>query len=101
MPSRLISAERCEMYESLPEGRITTVNEISKAVQDAVILIPSLEPDERLPAYIRALEQSGFGRIVVVDDGSGEDYLSVFREVGEIPRTTVLHHKVNRGKASR
>ena len=74
------------------------MSEISKAVQDAVILIPSLEPDERLPAYIRELEQNGFGRIVVVDDGSGEKYQSVFREVSEIPRTTVLRHEVNQGK---
>ena len=48
------------------------MNEINQAVKDAIILIPSLEPDERLPAYIRELEKSGFGRIVVVDDGSGD-----------------------------
>ena len=74
------------------------MNETNQAVRDAVILIPSLEPDKRLPAYIRELEQSGFGLIVVVDDGSGEDYQPVFREVAEIPRTTVLRHEVNRGK---
>ena len=74
------------------------MNETNPAVRNAVILIPSLEPDERLPAYIRELEQSGFGLIVVVDDGSGENYQPVFREVAEIPRTTVLRHEVNRGK---
>ncbi len=74
------------------------MNETNQAIRDAVILIPSLEPDERLPAYIRELEQSGFGLIIVVDDGSGEDYQPVFREVAEIPRTTVLRHEVNRGK---
>ena len=74
------------------------MNETNQAVRDAVILIPSLEPDERLPAYIHELEQSGFGLIVVVDDGSGENYQPVFREVAEIPRTTVLRHEVNRGK---
>ena len=74
------------------------MNETNPAVRNAVILIPSLEPDERLPAYIRELEQSGFGLIVVVDDGSGEDYQPVFQEVAEIPRTTVLRHEVNRGK---
>ena len=74
------------------------MNEINQAVKDAIILIPSLEPDERLPAYIRELEKSGFGRIVVVDDGSGEKYQPVFQEVSGIPRTTVLHHEVNRGK---
>ena len=74
------------------------MSENSQAVRDAVILIPSLEPDERLPAYIRELEKSGFGHIIVVDDGSGESYQSVFSEVGDIPRTTVLRHEVNQGK---
>ena len=68
------------------------------AAEQAVILIPSLEPDGRLPAYIRELEQSGFGRIVVVDDGSGEAYKPIFDEVGAIPRTVVLTHEVNKGK---
>ena len=74
------------------------MSEISQAVRDAVILIPSLEPDERLPAYIRELEKSGFGHIIVVDDGSGESYQPVFSEVGDIPRTTVLRHEANQGK---
>ena len=66
--------------------------------QDAVILIPSLEPDERLPAYIRRLKDAGFGRIVVVDDGSPESYQPIFREIEQVEDTTVLHHEVNRGK---
>ncbi len=77
---------------------IDYVSEVNQAVRDAVILIPSLEPDERLPAYIRKLEESGFGRIVVVDDGSSESFQPIFSEVAEIPRTVVLHHEVNKGK---
>ena len=70
-----------------------------KALEEAVILIPSLEPDQRLPAYIRKLEESGFGHIVVVDDGSSDAYQSIFREIEEIDeRVTVLHHDVNHGK---
>ncbi len=69
------------------------------ALADAVILIPSLEPDERLPAYIRKLTESGFGHVVVVDDGSGESYQPIFLEVeGTGPQVTVLHHDVNHGK---
>ena len=68
------------------------------AAQDAVILIPSLEPDERLPAYIRRLKEGGFARIVVVDDGSAEKYQPVFREIEEVEDTTVLHHEFNKGK---
>ena len=70
-----------------------------KALEEAVILIPSLEPDKRLPAYIRKLMESGFGHIVVVDDGSSEQYQGIFREIEEIDeRITVLHHDVNHGK---
>ena len=61
------------------------------AAQDAVILIPSLEPDDRLPAYIRRLKEGGFARIVVVDDGSSESYQPIFREIESVDDTTVLH----------
>ena len=70
-----------------------------KALTDAVILIPSLEPDERLPKYIQTLAESGFGHVVVVDDGSSEGYQEIFQRIGQIdPRVKVLHHEVNRGK---
>lgn len=74
------------------------MEEISQAIREAVILIPSLEPDERLPRYIHELSESGFGWIVVVDDGSGEAYQPIFREVEGVDRAVVLHHEVNRGK---
>ena len=67
-------------------------------IKDIVILIPSLEPDERLPEYTRELNQNGFRRIVVVDDGSGKSFQNVFSEVEKTEGTIVLHHEVNRGK---
>ena len=70
-----------------------------RALADAVILIPSLEPDERLPKYIHELAESGFGHVVVVDDGSPESYQEIFRQVEAIDaRVKVLHHDVNHGK---
>lgn len=42
--------------------------------QDAVMLIPSLEPDDRLPAYVRRLLDKGFQHVVIVDDGSSAAY---------------------------
>lgn len=68
------------------------------AAERAVILIPSLEPDNRLPAYIRRLKEGGFAHIVVVDDGSSEAYQRIFDEVGAVEDTVVLHHEVNKGK---
>ena len=75
-----------------------SMKESLRAVENAAILIPSLEPDERLPAYIRKLSENGFGKIIVVDDGSSELYQPIFREVESIDRAVVLHHGVNRGK---
>lgn len=74
------------------------MSEMFNAVKDAAILIPSLEPDERLPAYIAKLSDCGFAHIIVVDDGSSEEYQPIFREVENIDRTVVLHHEINRGK---
>jgi len=68
------------------------------AAEQAVILIPSLEPDERLPAYIQKLKEGGFAHIVVIDDGSGEAYQPIFSEVDAVEDTVVLHHEVNKGK---
>ena len=68
------------------------------AAEQAVILIPSLEPDKRLPAYIQKLKEGGFAHIVVIDDGSGEAYRLIFDEVDSVEDTVVLRHEVNRGK---
>ena len=64
----------------------------------AVILIPSLEPDDRLPAYVRKLLERGFTRAVIVNDGSSEKYQPIFDEVASLEGVTVLKHEVNRGK---
>ena len=77
-----------------------SMKESLKAVENAAILIPSLEPDERLPAYIRKLSENGFGKIIVVDDGSSELYQPIFREVESIDRAVVLHHGLVDGEGS-
>lgn len=66
--------------------------------KDVCVLIPSLEPDGRLPAYIDTLLDAGFGRIVVINDGSGADYDAIFAQVAQKPRCTVLGHEKNFGK---
>ncbi|MCM1136185.1 MAG: bifunctional glycosyltransferase family 2/GtrA family protein [Clostridium sp.] len=62
------------------------------------IVIPSYEPDEKLPELLKKLGESGFQNIVLVDDGSGEKYANIFREAQELYRCRVLHHAVNQGK---
>lgn len=68
--------------------------------QDCCVLIPSLSPDVRLPAYVKELLQADFGLILVVDDGSKEDYQPIFEEIAGWDRCHVLHHEVNRGKGA-
>ena len=68
--------------------------------QNAVVLIPSLEPDERLPRYVEALLEKGFQHIVVVDDGSGAGYRHVFDALAAMPGCDVARHEINRGKGA-
>ena len=62
------------------------------------IIIPSYEPDEKLPALLQKLKATGFRNIVLVDDGSGEAYAHFFKEAEEKFGCVVLHHAVNQGK---
>ena len=61
------------------------------------ILIPSLEPDDRLIAYGRELKEAGFATRIIVDDGSGPAFQHIFQAL-EDDGCTVLHHDVNHGK---
>ena len=67
-------------------------------VSQAVILIPSLHPDDKLGKYVSALVKSGFEHIVVVNDGSGPDYAPFFEALKALPQCDVLGYEVNRGK---
>ena len=68
--------------------------------QDCCVLIPSLSPDERLPAYVQELLAADFQLILVVDDGSASQYQPIFEEIATWDRCHVLHHEVNRGKGA-
>ena len=85
------------MGMNVPAGRMDQLMG-NHAAEQAVILIPSLEPDDRLPAYIKKLKEGGFAHIVVIDDGSGETYRPIFDEAEAVENTVVLRHEVNRGK---
>lgn len=72
----------------------------SKGMKDErmpVVLIPSLEPDDRLPAYITQLMENGFSRVVVVNDGSAPSYQPIFDRISTLG-ATVLGYAVNQGK---
>jgi putative flippase GtrA len=61
------------------------------------VLIPSYEPDARLPELVSRL--TPWSRVVVVDDGSGEAYAELFAASGRCG-AVVLTHSENEGKAA-
>ncbi|MDI9521178.1 MAG: bifunctional glycosyltransferase family 2/GtrA family protein [Bacillota bacterium] len=66
--------------------------------EEAVILIPSLHPDEKLGRYVDDLILNGFSHIVVVDDGSGPDYAHYFDNLKAKKGCVVLGYPENKGK---
>lgn len=64
------------------------------------VLLPSLNPTEKLCQVVEGLISGGFGTIIVVDDGSGEEFKEPFRRLSQHPQVTLLSHEVNRGKGA-
>ncbi len=64
------------------------------------VIIPSLDPDEKLLAVVDGLLATGFNDIILVNDGSCPEKLSYFSTAAVHPEVTVLHHPVNRGKGA-
>ena len=65
---------------------------------NVTIIVPSLDPDEKLMQVVEGLLAEGFRDIVLVNDGSHADHLAPFRQAAEHPEVTVLTHEVNKGK---
>lgn len=68
--------------------------------QKVTVIVPSLDPDEKLMKVICGLEAEGFDDIIVVNDGSRPERLGNFPNTDEHPSCTVLTHPVNRGKGA-
>lgn len=75
------------------------MNENSVGENRMTILIPAFEPDDKLIRLIKDLKAKDIFKIVVVDDGSGDNYRYIF-EAAEKEGCTVLVHKKNMGKGN-
>lgn len=67
---------------------------------NVTVIIPSLNPDEKLMNLINELQDNGFDDIVVIDDGSDAEYKKYFPNTERYPLCTVLTHRRNRGKGA-
>ena len=64
------------------------------------VVLPSLDPDEKLLAVVDGLLGIGFTDIILVNDGSKKENLDYFETAATHPEVTLLHHEVNRGKGA-
>ena len=65
------------------------------------VVLPSLDPDEKLVAVIDGLLEYGFTDIILVNDGSKAENLHYFTNAAAAhPEIHLLHHEVNRGKGA-
>jgi len=65
------------------------------------VVLPSLDPTEKLAGVVDGLVEAGFTDLVLVNDGSKPENLRFFTQAQQRhPEVTVLHHQVNRGKGA-
>ncbi len=64
------------------------------------IVIPALNPDQRLCEFVSALQNAGFQEILVVNDGSSTTANAVFQKLAEFSACRILHHQQNSGKGA-
>lgn len=64
------------------------------------VVIPSLDPDEKLKTVVDGLIKHGFEDIVIVNDGSRAENAFRFEELSVLSQCTVLTHDKNRGKGA-
>ncbi len=69
-----------------------------ESFKDLAIIVPCLNPDEKLMQVVRGMLAEGFSHVLVVNDGSSADYQPQFDEAAAVPECTVLGYEVNRGK---
>jgi len=65
------------------------------------VVLPSLDPDEKLIRVVDGLLEYGFTHIILVNDGSKPENLHYFTDLAQQhPEITLLHHEVNKGKGA-
>ncbi len=65
------------------------------------VVLPSLDPDEKLIAVVDGLLEYGFSDIILVNDGSKQENLHYFYDLAaQHPEITLLHHEINKGKGA-
>lgn len=76
------------------------MNERNFDLDNYALILPSLNPTDKLEGVVKSAIDAGFANIVLVDDGSSPDHKAPFARCACLPGVTVLSHEVNRGKGA-
>lgn len=70
-------------------------------MKNTMIVIPSLEPDQKLLALLEIIQKKqNAAPILIIDDGSGVNYRPIFNEAEDKFNCLVVHHSTNKGKGA-
>ena len=72
----------------------------SNGIDQLVIIIPTLNPDEKLLRIANSLHDAGFAELIIVDDGSDDRSEPIFDALKELPYCHLLQHSHNKGKGA-
>jgi len=68
---------------------------------DVCVLIPAYRPGASLIDVVKGLTRHArYETVVVVDDGSGREYASIFEAISRLPQVHVITKALNRGKGA-
>ena len=74
------------------------MDERQNCKESCVIVLPSLNPNEKFDRVVDGLRDAGFRRIMIIDDGSDPGHQRHFARAEAFPECIVLHHDGNKGK---
>jgi glycosyltransferase involved in cell wall biosynthesis len=69
-------------------------------LDQVTVLLPSLDPDDKLLTVVSGLLEAGFSDILLVNDGSKEENLHYFEKAAVHPQVHLVHHPRNLGKGA-
>jgi glycosyltransferase involved in cell wall biosynthesis len=65
-----------------------------------IVIIPAYQPEVNLLNLVKEVIDSGFNKIIIIDDGSSKDKQHIFDALSILPEVEVLRHAVNLGKGA-
>lgn len=75
---------------------------MQQKITDIIVIIPSYNPDEKLVELVDNLVENGFQRLVIVNDGSAQEYHAWFekavQKASQKGTCCLLEHEKNCGK---